>query len=84
MRLEDKAKEIIANRFGKKDISEVEPEHEFVRDYKSDSLDAVELIMELEDAFKISIHEEHAATLTTVGKVIDHLRENYEGTEYKP
>ncbi len=44
-----------------------------IDDLGADSLDVVELIMSLEDAFGISINDEDAAQLTTVRKIVDYL-----------
>jgi len=42
-------------------------------DLGADSLDAVELIMAIEDAFEISVSDEAAQTLTTVGKIVSYI-----------
>ena len=57
---------------------EVEPDSitmdtNLIDDLGADSLDVVELIMSLEDSFGISISDEDAAQLYTVGKVVDYL-----------
>ena len=44
-----------------------------IDDLGADSLDVVELIMSLEDAYGISIGDEDAAQLYTVGKIVDYL-----------
>ena len=44
-----------------------------VDDLGADSLDIVELIMSMEDEFGLSISDEEAAELTTVGKLIDYV-----------
>ena len=46
---------------------------DFIKDLGSDSLDQVELIMELEEEFGITIPEEEADKVRTVGDVIDHI-----------
>ena len=45
-------------------------------DLGSDSLDVVELVMSIEDAFGITIEDEKAAELTTVRQVVDYLEKN--------
>ncbi len=45
----------------------------FVNDLNADSLDTVELIMELEDAFEMSIPDEEAEKIQTVGQAIDYI-----------
>lgn len=57
---------------------EVEPESitmdtNLIDDLGADSLDVVELIMSLEDAFGVAISDEDAAQLYTVGKIVDYL-----------
>jgi len=57
---------------------EVEPDSitmdtNLIDDLGADSLDVVELIMSLEDAFGIAISDEDAAQLYTVGKIVDYL-----------
>ena len=57
---------------------EVDPESitmdtNLIDDLGADSLDVVELIMSLEDAFGVAISDEDAAQLYTVGKIVDYL-----------
>ena len=57
---------------------EVEPESitletSLIDDLSADSLDVVELIMSLEETFSISISDEDAVKLDTVGKIVDYL-----------
>lgn len=51
-------------------------ETNIVDDLGADSLDVVELIMSLEDEFGLSISDEDAAELTTVGKLVDYVEAN--------
>ena len=51
------------------------PEASFVNDLGADSLDTVELIMAFEEEFGAEIPDEDAEKLTTVGAVIDYLKE---------
>ena len=48
----------------------------FVNDLGADSLDTVELIMEFEKEFNISIPDEQAETITTVGQAVSYLEEH--------
>lgn len=65
----DKVKEIIVNSLGC-DASEVTSEACISEDLGADSLDAVEIIMDLEDAFGISVPEEKAKEIKTVQDVV--------------
>ena len=56
--------------------SEVTVEASFTKDLGADSLDTVELIMELEKAFNISIPDDDAEKIATVGDAIEYLEEN--------
>ena len=68
----DRVKRIIVDRLGV-DESEVTPEASFKDDLGADSLDIVELVMELEDEFDLEISDEDAEKITTVGEVIAYI-----------
>ena len=67
-----KVKEIIVEKLGV-DESEITPEANFTKDLGADSLDTVELIMEFEKAFEISIPEEEAQKIATVGDAVKYI-----------
>jgi len=71
----EKVKKIIIDKLGV-DESEVVPEASFTNDLGADSLDTVELIMEFEKEFNISIPDEQAEGITTVGDAIAYLEEH--------
>ncbi len=52
----------------------------FVNDLGADSLDTVELVMEFEDAFDLSIPDEDAEKITTVGDAVKYVREKKKGS----
>jgi acyl carrier protein len=54
---------------------EVTPESHFQNDLGFDSLDMVELIMEVEEEFGVRVPDEDAQKLVTVGEVVDYLRD---------
>ena len=53
------------------DASEIEEGTRFREDLDADSLDLYELVMELEDTYGISVPEEEAARIETVGQAVD-------------
>jgi acyl carrier protein len=71
----EKVKSIIVDKLGV-EMSEVTPEASFSNDLGADSLDTVELIMEFEKEFNISIPDEQAETITTVGQAVAYLEEH--------
>ena len=74
MDLEAKVKEIIIDKLGV-DESQITPEASFTNDLGADSLDIVELVMGFESEFDISIPDEDAEKITTVGDAINYLKE---------
>jgi len=68
----EKVKQIIIDKLGV-DESEVTNEASFTNDLGADSLDTVELIMEFEKEFDISIPDEQAETILTVGQAVTYL-----------
>ena len=71
----DKVKEIIVDKLSV-DENEVTPTAEFSKDLGADSLDTVELIMEFEKEFGLSIPDEDAEKITTVGDAIAYIENN--------
>ncbi|MDW3649891.1 MAG: acyl carrier protein [Bacteroidia bacterium] len=71
----EKVTEIIVDKLGV-EASEVTPEASFANDLGADSLDTVELIMEFEKEFNLSIPDEAAEKIVTVGDSIKYLEEN--------
>lgn len=70
-----KVKAIIVDKLGVEE-SEVTMEASFTNDLGADSLDTVELIMEFEKEFNISIPDEQAETITTVGQAVAYIEEH--------
>lgn len=68
----EKVKEIIVNKLGVEE-SQVTPTASFTKDLGADSLDTVELIMEFERAFNITIDDSDAEKIQTVGDAISYL-----------
>lgn len=67
-----KVQEIVAEKLGKK-IDEIKPEANFQNDLGADSLDTVELVMSLEEAFDIEIPDEDAEGIQTVGDAVSYI-----------
>ena len=72
---EKKVTEIVSEQLGVSP-DQVKMETSFVNDLNADSLDTVELVMEFEDAFDMSIPDEEAEKIQTVCQAIDHIREH--------
>lgn len=68
-------KNIIVDKLGV-DAEEVTPEKSFTNDLGADSLDTVELIMEFEKEFGISIPDDQAEKIKTVGDTIAYIENN--------
>lgn len=71
----ERVKKIIADKLGveEKDIA---PEANFIQDLGADSLDTVELIMEFEKEFDVSIPDDQAEHIQTVGQAIAYLEKH--------
>jgi acyl carrier protein len=70
--VQDRVIDIVAEQLGV-DKEKVTPDTSFVNDLGADSLDTVELVMELEEEFDISIPDEEAEKIQTVGQAINFI-----------
>ena len=75
--VQERVKKIVVEQLGVEEVA-VTAEASFVDDLGADSLDTVELIMALEEEFKIEIPDEEAEKITTVKQVVDYINENLE------
>ncbi len=73
--IEQKVIQIVSEQMSV-DKSEISRETSFVNDLNADSLDTVELVMELEDEFDMTIPDEEAEKLKTVGEAIDYIQKH--------
>ena len=69
---QDKVFQIVSDQMSV-DVGELSRETSFVNDLNADSLDTVELVMELEDEFSMTIPDEEAEKIQTVGAAIDYI-----------
>ena len=76
--IEDKVVQIVSEQLSV-EKGEISHETSFVNDLNADSLDTVELVMELEDEFDLTIPDEDAEKLKTVGEVVAYIRKHVEG-----
>lgn len=70
--VQDKVVSIVCGQLGTS-REKVKPETSFINDLGADSLDTVELVMEFEDEFEISIPDEDAEKIQSVGNAIDYI-----------
>ncbi len=76
--IEEKVIQIVSEQLSV-DKGEISRNTSFVNDLNADSLDTVELVMELEDEFDLTIPDEQAEKLKTVGEAIDYIKSQLEG-----
>lgn len=69
MAVAEKVKQLIAEQLGKS-VDEITDEKEVVKDLGADSLDVVEMLMSLEEEFNITVPEEEAVNIKTVGDIV--------------
>ena len=69
----EQVRQLLAHQF---EVDENTMDTNIADDLGADSLDVVELVMSIEDAFGITIEDEKAAELTTVRQVVDYLEKN--------
>jgi len=71
----EKVQEKVAEQLGV-EADEITMESSFIDDLGADSLDIVELLMALEEEFDIEIPDEEAEKLSTVGDVVEYIKNN--------
>ena len=72
MEIKQRVTEIVVKKLGVEE-SQVTPEANFTKDLGADSLDTVEIIMEFEKEFNLTIEDSDAEKIQTVGDVITYL-----------
>ena len=73
--VDEKVKQIIVEQLGV-DEGEVTPSASFVDDLGADSLDTVELVMAIEEAFDLEIPDDQAEQIKTVQDAVDYIEKN--------
>lgn len=76
--VESKVREIIINKLGVEE-SQITPGASFINDLGADSLDTVELIMEFEKSFNLTIDDSDAEKIQTVGDAVSYLSSKTDG-----
>lgn len=71
----DNVKELISKQLNKP-VEEITADKEIVKDLGADSLDVVEMLMSLEEEFNITVPEEDAVNLKTVGDIVNLIENN--------
>ena len=72
----EKIRDVIAEQLGVEDVEIITMDTTFIDDLGADSLDIVELIMALEEEFDIEIPEAEAEKISTVGDVVDYIKDH--------
>jgi acyl carrier protein len=75
MSVEERVKKIVVEQLGVEE-AQVTKEASFLDDLGADSLDTVELVMALEEEFKLEIPDEEAEKITTVGQAVEYIEKN--------
>ncbi|MBM3998482.1 MAG: acyl carrier protein [Planctomycetes bacterium] len=75
--IEERVVDIVAEQLGV-DKEKVKRETSFVNDLGADSLDQVELVMELEEEFDLDIPDDAAEKIQTVGQAIEFIEQHQE------
>jgi acyl carrier protein len=78
--IEERVIDIVAEQLGVAN-AQIHRDPSFVNDLGADSLDTVELVMELEEEFDINIPDDVAEKIQTVGQAIDHIEKAVQGNE---
>lgn len=68
----DKVKDIVSEQL-EVEKEEITMETSMMKDLDADSLDAVEVVMELEDEFDIEIPDEDAESFSTIGDIVKYI-----------
>ena len=79
MNIEEKITQMVAERFNKS-VEDLDRDTEFVSDLSADSLDQVELTIDIEDEFELpEVSEEDLTKIVTIGDLVDYVQDHVEG-----
>ena len=70
----EKVKQVLAQQLKIKDTDKITMESNIVADFNADSIDIIEMLMELEDTYNISVPSEKALEMKTVKDVVEFLQ----------
>ncbi|MBU5677148.1 acyl carrier protein [Alkaliphilus sp. MSJ-5] len=71
-----KVKEIVADQLGIDDVESITSTTSLMSDLEADSLDAVEIIMAIEDEFGVEIPDEEAESFKNIGDIVEYVEAN--------
>lgn len=72
----EKVKEIVADQLGIDEVETIKMESSLIKDLEADSLDAVEIMMALEDEFGVEVPDEEAEKFKCIGDIVKYIEEN--------
>lgn len=72
----EKIKQIVADQLGIEDAESIDKSTSLLNDLDADSLDAVEIIMAIEDEFGIEIPDEEAESFKNIGDIVEYVENN--------
>ncbi len=74
----DKVKEIIAEQLGLDGVEDMTEATSLMKDLEADSLDAVEIMMALEDEFGVTVPDEDAEKFQNIGEIAEYIKSKVE------
>lgn len=74
----EKVRDIIAEQLDVEEVDEITMETSLMKDLEADSLDAVEIMMALEDEFDITIPDEDAESFKNIGEIVKYVESKVE------
>lgn len=74
----EKVRDIIAEQLDVEEVDEIKMETSLMKDLEADSLDAVEIMMALEDEFDITIPDEDAESFKNIGEIVKYVESKIE------